>query len=243
MYRITMEMFIDALRRCPDEWVHDPHCECDREYYDGGYLIHGDKPRRNPCRGKIKIKRFTNEVIEILKAIEVVEHEERKKDVRECLKKEKYKESGEIPHHFITVTFPKDHDPKDAWEKLLKCTKGRDLNGGIAGLEYYSDKAPDGGHLHFHLLAPKTKKYKPVTIREWCAKQCDVSLNFVDTGKANNTFANRVNYICGLKQTGKVDYCAKDRAWRDLLGLPRIYLEFTEELEQRFKYAIDFARA
>lgn len=226
-----MEMFVEALRRCPNEWVHNPYCDCDYMEID-----------QRKCLGKVQIKRFSNEIKKMLEAIEIVQHEEMKKDIRKCLMKEKKKDDGEIEHHFITVTFPKDHDPMDAWEKLVKCTKGRDLDGGIAGLEYHSDKAPNGGHLHFHLLAPKTKKYKPITIREWCAKQCDVSMNFVDSGKYN-TFTNRVKYICGLKQTGKIDYCARDRAWRDLLGLPRIYLEFTEELLKKYKYAIEFARA
>jgi len=220
--------FIDVLRACPDEWVHDPHCDCTKRM----------------CERRICIKRQTSQIVQILGTIDQMEVEYNKNYMRRLIKKEEYKTSGNIPHWFVTVTWkPGMKTPEEAWECLKECTKSHDLDGGIAGLEYFSDKSPDGGHLHFHLLAPKSSKYKPITIREWCAKICDVPINVVDTGKNTNTFANRVNYICGLKQEGKQDYCKKDREWRDLHNLPRIHLEFTKELVERFQYAIDFVRA
>lgn len=216
--------FVDVLRACPDEWVHDPHCDCNKRH----------------CERRIKIKRQTNEIVQMLGTMDQMELEYNKNIMRRLIKKEET--SGDIPHWFVTVTFEEGRDPLKAWECLKECADGRDLDGGIAGLEYFSDKSPDGGHLHFHLLSPKTKKYKPKTVREWCAEKCGVELNFVDTGKYN-TFENRVKYICGLKKEGKIDYCEKDRKWRDLLGLPRIYLGFTLELQEKYKYAIDYVRA
>lgn len=150
--------------------------------------------------------------------------------------------TGDIPHWFVTATFPKDHPPGDAHAKMEKCCRSYDLDGGIAGIEFHSDKAPDGGHLHFHILAPKSKKYKPSTLIKQVAKICDISTNFVDIGK-NNNFTTRVNYICGLKQDSKVDYCAKDRVWRDEMGFPRIYLDFTSALRDKYKMQIDFVNA
>jgi len=151
--------------------------------------------------------------------------------------------TGDIPHWFFTVTFDASNvSPEDAQERMIECTKGYDLGGGIAGLEYFSERSPDGGHLHFHLLSPKTKKYKPSVLIKRIAKICKVKDNFVDLGCSTGTFTKRVEYICGLKKDEKVDYCAKDREWRDLLGFTQIYLGFTDELRERYKYALDNLR-
>ena len=176
--------------------------------------------------------------------------------IKEAKKREESEKSlrlnimGNLPHWFFTVTFPKGFPPKIAYEKMIECTEGYDLDGGIAGIEFYSDKAPNGGHLHFHLLAPKSKKYKPSVIIKRVAKVCGVKENFVDCGSNTADFTKRVEYICGLKKDSKVDYCAKDRKWRRACGftsiypdLPGIYLGFNDDLMLKYEYAINNLRA
>jgi len=171
--------------------------------------------------------------------IYAIKQEEKRRDSEKSLR---LMATGDLPHWFFTVTFDSNNvTPEDAQARMIECTKGYDLGGGIAGLEFFSEKSPDGGHLHFHLLSPRTMKYKKCTLIKRIAKVCKVDENFVDVG-IPNTFTKRVEYICGLKKEGKIDYCAKDREWRRLLGFPQIYLGFTQELREQYNYALDNLR-
>jgi hypothetical protein len=148
-----------------------------------------------------------------------------------------------IPHWFITCTFDTtQYSPKDVEKLLKKVRTSHDLDGGIASIEYFSDKNPEGGHLHFHLLAPKRKKYKPCTIIDHVQKITKLQRNFIDLEQHNtNTFSNRVAYICGLKKTLKQEHIEKDREWRVEQGFTHIYLEFTESLRLKYKKEIQHA--
>lgn len=148
-----------------------------------------------------------------------------------------------IPHYFITCTFDeKQISPKDAEKLLLKINKKYDLDHGIASIEYHNDTKPEGGHLHFHLLAPKTKKYKPCVIIDFIEKTTGLKRNFIDLEQQySNTFTNRVNYICGVKQDSKLNHIKNDREWRKEQGFPHIYLEFTESLRLKYKEQINYA--
>ncbi len=148
-----------------------------------------------------------------------------------------------IPHWFITCTFDNDKfSPKDVEKLLLNINKKYDLDNGIASIEYFSDKNPEGGHLHFHLLAPKEKKYKPSVIIDFIQRTTKLKRNFIDLEQQNtNTFTKRVNYICGWKKEAKQQHIDKDREWRIENNLPHIYLEFTESLRLKYKEQINYA--
>ncbi len=147
-----------------------------------------------------------------------------------------------FPHYFITCTFSNEYSPKDVEKLLLKINKKYDLDNGIASIEYYSDRNPEGGHLHFHLLAPKTKKYKPCVIIDFIEKTTGLKRNFIDLEQQyTNTFTNRVNYICGVKKDSKLNHIENDREWRKKQGFPHIYLEFTESLRLKYKEQINYA--
>lgn len=148
-----------------------------------------------------------------------------------------------IPHYWLMCSFDaNEHSPKDVEKLLLELQTKYDLDGGIASIEYYSNKNPEGGHLHFHLLAPKTKKYKPCTIIDYVEKTTKLARNFIDLKQHNtNTFTNRVNYICGYKKTEKQEFIENDKEWREKQGFPHIYLGFTESLRLKYKEQINYA--
>lgn len=148
-----------------------------------------------------------------------------------------------IPHYFITCTFDENKTtPKEVEKILNKIQESHDLDGGIASIEYYSDKNEEGGHLHFHLLAPKAKKYKPSVILDYVQKHTKLERNFIDLEQEyTNTFTKRVEYICGVKQANKLLHIEKDREWRAKHGFPHVYVRFTESLRIKYKKEINYA--
>lgn len=161
------------------------------------------------------------------------------------LEREALLEIGDnIPHYFLMCSFPKGDTitPKEVEKLLFEVRTKYDLDGGIANIEYYSDKNPEGGHLHFHLLAPKSKKYKPCTIIDYVQKITKLERQFVDLKTHNtNTFTSRVEYVCGYKKEAKQAHIKKDREWREKNDLPHIYLQFTESLRKKYKEPINHA--
>lgn len=148
-----------------------------------------------------------------------------------------------IPHYFVMCSFDENEvSPKDVEKILLDVKSKYDLDNSIASIEYHNDSKPEGGHLHFHILAPKEKTYKKSTIIKFLEKATGLKNNFIDVKEQNtNTFTNRVNYLCGFKKEGKQQHIENDREWREKQGFPHIYLGFTESLRLKYKEQLNYA--
>ena len=141
-----------------------------------------------------------------------------------------------LKHTFLTIALPEDYSLPDM-VKTVEKVQSKDLYGlgdSIASYEWYSEKKPEGGNLHVHLLAVNnTKKYKPSVIAKKIAKLFNIETNFVDVVNGNEDFLNRLNYVCGQKCEGKVACNEKDREWRKREGLPGVTSHLPELLEQK----------
>ncbi len=143
-----------------------------------------------------------------------------------------------LKHTWCTIGLPKDY----SLQKMIICVEkiqAKDLYGlgdSVASYEWYSETSPDGGNLHIHLLAVNnTKKYKPGTIATKLAKFFGIKANFVDVINGNSDFLNRVNYVCGIKDSKEKNiYAEKDKEWRKLKELPHVTCGLPENLRTRF---------
>lgn len=143
--------------------------------------------------------------------------------------KELYLKTGNenlMKHTFVTIALKEDYSLPDM-VKTVEKIQARDLYGlgdSIASYEYFSDKHPEGGNLHVHLLAVNNnKKYKPSVIAARLSNLFKIESNFVDVMNGNDDFLNRLNYVCGIKTCAeKSKYVEKDQKWRSENNLPRV---------------------
>ncbi len=143
--------------------------------------------------------------------------------------KELYLKTGNenlMKHTFVTIALKEDYSLPDM-VKTVEKIQAKDLYGlgdSIASYEYFSDKHPEGGNLHVHLLAVNNnKKYKPSVIAARLSNLFKIESNFVDVSNGNDDFLNRLNYVCGIKTCSeKSKYVDKDKKWRQANNLPRV---------------------
>ncbi len=154
--------------------------------------------------------------------------------------KELYLKTGNensLKHTFVTIALKEDYSLPDMVKKVEKIQKN-DLYGlgdSIASYEYFSDKHPEGGNLHVHLLAVNNhKKYKPSVIARRVASLFKIESNFVDVINGNDDFCNRLNYVCGIKQgPEKAKFVDKDKKWRYENDLPRVTYDSPFSLREK----------
>ncbi len=154
--------------------------------------------------------------------------------------KELYLKTGNensLKHTFVTIALKEDYSLPDMVKKVEKIQKN-DLYGledSIASYEYFSDKHPEGGNLHVHLLAVNNhKKYKPSVIARRVASLFKIESNFVDVINGNDDFCNRLNYVCGIKQgPEKAEFVDKDKKWRYENDLPRVTYDSPFSLREK----------
>lgn len=148
-----------------------------------------------------------------------------------------------IKHTFLTISLPKDYDLK----KMLNLTEKIQssnlygLGDSIASFEWFSEKNPDGGNLHIHLLVVNgTKKYKPSVVARKVALKFGIEDNFVDIINGNSDFLHRLNYVCGIKVKGS--FVGRDRKWRLDNELPQVTCYLPEEFKLKFENELATAR-
>ncbi len=146
----------------------------------------------------------------------------------------------DIKYWAFKVGFPPGHCPKKAFKLVSIATSSHGWDKGIWNIEFFSAKHPEGGNLHFHLLQPKLKKYKPNALIKHIAKVCGIAENFVEVSKSGSTFCQQVNYICGIKKESKMPFVEADRKWRTEEGFPQISLNFPKILRNKYKKQIDY---
>ncbi len=138
--------------------------------------------------------------------------------------------SNNLKHQFITIGLPKDYSLCNM-VKLIENIQKNDLYGlkdSVASYEWYSDKNPDGGNLHIHMLVLNNEKqYRPHALAKRLAKKFGIQANFVDVINSNDDFNNRLRYICGVKNDIKKQvHCDQDDLWREENCLPRLSIGF-----------------
>ncbi len=147
--------------------------------------------------------------------------------------KKLYIESGNsncLKHQLITISLPIDYSLCNM-VKNIENIQEKNLYGlkdSIASYEFYSEKHPEGGNLHIHLLVLNNdKQYRPHALAKIIAKKFGIASNFVDVVNSNEDFNNRLKYVCGVKNdTKKQVYCDKDDLWRESKGLQRVSMGF-----------------
>lgn len=150
--------------------------------------------------------------------------------------------SDNIPHWFITCTFDeKLVSAKEVFDLKEEIQLSHSLDGGISVIEYHSNEHPKGGHLHFHLAAPRTGTYKKNALIKHVQKITKLAPNFIDVGKPCNNFTKRVEYVCGLKRSEKEVHLENDRDWRDFHGFPHVSHRFSDAMVLKYEYAIKYA--
>ncbi len=147
----------------------------------------------------------------------------------------------DIKYWAFKVGFPPGFCPKKAFKLVSLATSSHGWDNGIWNIEFFSKTHPDGGNLHFHLLQPRLTKYKKGALIKHLSKVCGIKENFIEWSKDGASFAQQVNYICGIKKEEKMIYVEKDREWRSDLGFPHISHNFPKILRNKYKKQIEYA--
>lgn len=169
-----------------------------------------------------------------------IEAQSRAKIERRKLREEvERKIEGKIDHELWTIALPEKFELGKLREKIEEIIDdgkyGFKRSAGV--IEFHSEKCPDGGNLHIHILAMLDKTYKPSRRIKDLSKYFGIKENFVDRQKSckQDDFSNRLNYIYGRKvDDDKKIYVERDRKWRDDNLLPHVTSKLPTEILQLY---------
>lgn len=141
-----------------------------------------------------------------------------------------------IKHQLWSIGLPEDYDLKKMQKKLeeLVLNDKYQMGQSLACYEFHSEKHPEGGNLHMHILVINHGTYKPCKKKELLMNHFGLkSDNFIDyqTNRKPKDFQNGVNYILGDKAgEEKAIYAEKDKVWREKVMLPQFTSSLPEEI-------------
>lgn len=128
-------------------------------------------------------------------------------------------------YYFITVNLKGDKEQfKELYKNMEEALhRYKWLRNSIINYEYYTDK---GQHPHSHIVVNTHKRRDMIILL--LSKFFNVDKNFIDVKKYYGDPTAHLNYVKGIKKTGKEVYTDADTILRDELDIPH----YTDNFEK-----------